>query len=114
MTYETVVAKELDPKRLEDLFLVGVDEISYRKHHNYLTLATNHDTRKIVYGSEGKSASSLDGFFDELGAEQAAKIAAGTFVTWELISPKHSLIKLQLPGYVSIHFTWSSWVPKPL
>ena len=39
MICERVVAEELDPKRLENLFLVGVDEISYRKHHNYLTLA---------------------------------------------------------------------------
>ncbi len=78
MICEQVVAEELDPKRLENLFLVGVDEISYRKHHNYLTLVTNHDTGKIVYGAEGKSASSLDGFFDELGPDRAAKITAAT------------------------------------
>ncbi len=72
------MTEELDPKRLENLFLVGVDEISYRKHHNYLTLVTNHDTGKIVYGAEGKSASSLNGFFDELGPDRAAKITAAT------------------------------------
>ncbi|KJE76350.1 transposase [Ferrimicrobium acidiphilum] len=46
--------QELDPNRLDDLFILGVDEISYRKHHNYLTLVTNHETGKIVYGAEGK------------------------------------------------------------
>ena len=78
MICERVVAEELDPKRLENLFLVGVDEISYRKHHNYLTLVTNHDSGKIVYGAEGKSASSLDEFFSELGPDRAAKITAVT------------------------------------
>ena len=78
MICERVVAEELDPKRLENLFLVGVDEISYRKHHNYLTLVTNHDSGKIVYGAEGKSASSLDGFFSDLGPERSAKITAAT------------------------------------
>ena len=78
MICERVVAEELDPKRLENLFLVGVDEISYRKHHNYLTLVTNHDSGKIVYGSEGKSASSLDEFFAELGPDRARKIEAAT------------------------------------
>ena len=78
MICERVVNEELDPKRLENLFLVGVDEISYRKHHNYLTLVTNHGTGKIVYGSEGKSASSLDQFFHDLGPERAGKIEAVT------------------------------------
>ncbi len=75
---ERVVAEELDSKRLENLFLVGVDEISYRKHHNYLTLVTNHDTGKIIYGAEGKSANSLNGFFNDLGPDRAAKITAVT------------------------------------
>ncbi len=57
MICERVVAEEFDPKRLENLFLAGVDEISYSKNHNYLTLVTNPDTGKIVYGSKGKSAS---------------------------------------------------------
>ncbi|WP_276973183.1 transposase [Ferrimicrobium acidiphilum] len=48
--------QELDPNRLDNLFILGVDEISYRKHHNYLTLVTNHETGKIVYGAEGKRA----------------------------------------------------------
>ena len=64
-----MVAEELDPKRLENLFLAGVDEISCRKHHNYLALVTNHDSGKIVYGFEGKSAGSLDGFFSDLGPQ---------------------------------------------
>jgi|GEM_PF-6805082 len=41
--------QEFDSNRLEDLFMLGVDEISYRKRHNYLTLVTNHETGKIVY-----------------------------------------------------------------
>ncbi|WP_298341943.1 hypothetical protein [Ferrimicrobium sp.] len=51
---ERVVAEELNPNRLDDLFVVGVDEISYRKHHNYLTLVTNHETGKIVYAGRGE------------------------------------------------------------
>jgi transposase len=75
---ERVVTEELDPNRLDNLFILGVDEISYRKHHNYLTLVTNHETGKIVYGAEGKSAKSLDEFFDDLGKERTAKIKAVT------------------------------------
>jgi hypothetical protein len=30
--------------------LVGVDEISWRKHHEYLTLVIDHDRAKVVWG----------------------------------------------------------------
>ena len=34
---QRVVAERLDPRRLEGLRLVGVDEVSYRKRHRYPT-----------------------------------------------------------------------------
>lgn len=73
---ERVVADELDPKRLDGLFEMGVDEISWRKHHNYLTLVANHRTGKVIWGGEGKNAATLDGFFNELGPERCAKLSA--------------------------------------
>lgn len=71
-----VVADELDPSRLDGLFEIGVDEVSWRKHHNYLTLVTDHRTRKVVWGAKGKDAKALDGFFDELGEERSAQLTA--------------------------------------
>ena len=71
-----VVADELDPSRLDGLFEIGVDEVSWRKHHNYLTLVTDHRTRKVVWGAKGKDAKALDGFFDELGEQRSAQIKA--------------------------------------
>lgn len=73
---ERVMATELDPQRLDRLFSVGVDEVSWRKGHSYLTLVSNHDTGKFVWGHQGKDAATLDGFFDDLGPERAAAIEA--------------------------------------
>ncbi len=73
---ERVVADELDPSRLDELFNLGVDEVSWKKHHNYLTLAVNHDTGKVIWGAEGKNAKTLDGFFDELGEARSSQIKA--------------------------------------
>jgi transposase len=73
---ERVVADELDPGRLDDLFNIGVDEVSWKKHHNYLTLVADHDTGKIVWGAQGKDAKTLDGFFDELGPARSAQVEA--------------------------------------
>ena len=73
---ERVVATELDPDRLDGLFRIGVDEISWRKHHKYLTLVVDHDRACVVWGGEGKDAKTLDGFFTELGAQRAGLIEA--------------------------------------
>jgi transposase len=73
---ERVVVDELDPHRLDGLFEIGVDEISWRKHHNYLTLVANHRTGKVVWGGEGRNAKTLDGFFDDLGAARSSQITA--------------------------------------
>lgn len=49
-----VVADELDPSRLDGLFEIGVDEVSWRKHHNYLTLVTNHRNSQGGVGGQGQ------------------------------------------------------------
>ena len=52
---ERVVAEEFDRRCLENLFLVGVYEISYRKHHSSLTLVANHDTgKRCLWGRRQK------------------------------------------------------------
>lgn len=73
---ERVMADELDPDRLEGLFNIGVDEISWKKHHNYLTLVADHDTGTIVWGAQGKDTKTMDGFFTDLGPERSAQIEA--------------------------------------
>jgi transposase len=48
-----VCADELDPDRLNDLYDIGIDEVSWRKQHRYLTLVVDHQRRKVVWGIEG-------------------------------------------------------------
>lgn len=73
---ERVVATELDPERLDGLFRIGVDEISWRKHHKYLTLVVDHDRGCVVWGAKGRDSATLDRFFDELGPQRSAAIEA--------------------------------------
>ena len=73
---ERVVASELDPRRLDGLFRIGVDEISWRKHHRYLTLVVDHDRAQVVWGAPGRDSATLDKFFDELGPQRSAQIEA--------------------------------------
>lgn len=71
-----VMDDALDPDRLNDLFEIGVDEVSWRKRHHYLTLVSNHHHNTVVWGAEGRDTATLNGFFDELGAERSKQITA--------------------------------------
>jgi transposase len=57
---------ELDPDRLNDLYEVGIDEVSWKRQHNYLTLVADHQRRQVVWGCEGKGQAAADEFFAEL------------------------------------------------
>ena len=70
------VADELDPGRLEALFEIGIDEVSWRKQHRYLTLVTDHRSGKVVGGPQGKDTATCDRLFAELGTDRAAKLTA--------------------------------------
>lgn len=55
---------------LAGLERIGIDEISYRVGHQYLTLVTDLDRGRIVWGTEGKNRAPVEAFFDELGPER--------------------------------------------
>ena len=73
-----VTAEKLDPDRLKGLRRIAIDEISFRKRHRYLTVVTDHDSRKVIWVAEGKSSEVLKRFFDELGAEACEAIEIAT------------------------------------
>jgi transposase len=73
---ERVVADELDPHRLDGLFEIGIDEVSYRKQHHYLTIVADHRTGKVVWADEGKDAAAARRFFDALGEQRSAQLTA--------------------------------------
>jgi len=73
---QRVVADHLDERRLEGLVAIGVDEISYRRHHRYLTSVVDHTAGAIVWCAPGRNAATLQAFFDELGPERAKTIRA--------------------------------------
>jgi len=92
---ERVVAEKLDPKRLDGLRRIGVDEFSYRKRHNYITTVVDHDRHRIVWAAEGKSSESLEAFFDELGEKRAKEIE---IVTIDMSAAFIKSINTKVPG----------------
>ena len=74
---ERVVAEQIDTRRLSGLLRIGVDEVSYRKGHRYLTVVADHDQAgRVVWAAEGKNAATLEAFYDQLGETGCADLQA--------------------------------------
>ena len=85
VTWETVgdiirrvVDRHQEGDPLDGLTMIGVDELSYRRHHEYVTVVVDHVQGRIVWARRGKNAATLKAFFDELGAERCGKLEAVT------------------------------------
>ena len=51
---------------LEGLRRIGIDEVSYRKGHRYLTIVVDHDTGNLIWAAPGRDAKTLRRFFRSL------------------------------------------------
>jgi transposase len=68
-------ADALAGDRLDNLRRIGIDEISYRRGHKYLTVVIDHATGRLVWVSEGRNKATLVQFFVLLGPQRCEKIA---------------------------------------
>lgn len=73
---ERVSHSELDPDRLDGLFELGIDEVSWRRQHRYLTLVTDHQRSCVVWGTPGAGKAAADSFFAELGPARCDEVKA--------------------------------------
>lgn len=62
----------VDP--FDGLTRIGIDEISYKRGHRYLTVVVDHDTGRLVWAAKGHDRPTLHGFFDALGEQRCAQI----------------------------------------
>ena len=73
---QRVVRRRAPTDVLDGVTHIGVDELSYRKHHKYVTIVVNHTTGHVIWAREGKSAETLTAFFEALGAARCAQLQA--------------------------------------
>lgn len=91
---ERIIGERLDPTRLDDLSIIGIDELSFRRHHNYVTVVVDHLRKRIIWVGEGKSSETLGKFFAALGPERAKAL---THVTMDLSAAYRSAVAEHAP-----------------
>ena len=90
MDWKTV--KDIDKKALQrtfanpdyaDIRILSIDEISYKKHHKYLTLVLDLERTRVVWVGKGRGKATLEAFFDQIGEDVAHGIAAIAIDMWD-------------------------------
>jgi transposase len=81
-TVGSIVQRVVDRFRpgdpLDGLKQIGIDELSYRRHHEYITVVIDHEAQRVVWARPGKDAATLGEFFKELGPERCTQLEAVT------------------------------------
>lgn len=90
-----LVSEHLDDARLDGVYRIGVDEISYKRGHRYLTVIADHDTGRVIWVAKERTKEAFQQFFDALGPERAAALQA---VTCDAASTYQTQAREQAPN----------------
>lgn len=63
---------------------IGIDEVSYRRGHKYLTVVVDHDTGRMLWAAPGRDKKTLGQFFEALGEEgcRALELVSSDGADW--------------------------------
>ncbi len=80
---ETVVAYGLEHRDLSGVTLIGIDEISRKKGHVYLTNVYDLATSTLIWSGEGRKKDTLQAFFEFFGKERTAQLQGICCDMWQ-------------------------------
>ena len=60
--------------RFAGLTRLGIDEISYKRGHRYVTIVVDHDSGRLVWAAPGRDKATLHQFFDALGETRCGAV----------------------------------------
>lgn len=69
---------------LDGLERIGIDELSYRKGHKYVTVVIDHDSGRLLWMAPGRDRATVHAFFDALGEERSRmlKLVSADAASW--------------------------------
>ena len=96
---EEAVAYGLAHRDLDGLTHIGIDEISRKRGHVYVTNVYDLKRKRLVWSGEGRSKETLEAFFDFLGPEKTAALEGICCDMWQ---PYIDVIKDRAPQAVLV------------
>lgn len=106
--------------RLEGLRRIGIDEISYKKGHRYITVVVDHDTSRLVWAAEGRDKATVGAFFDALGPERTRLLThvsadgrTGSAMSWRPVPRKRSAARTRSMSSRGRPRPWTLFAGRP-
>ena len=96
---ENVVQYGLEHRDTTGIIAIGIDEISRRKGHKYVTMVYDLTRMRLIWSGEGRSKETLRKFFEEWGEERTCAIQAFCLDMWK---PYADVIDEQAPGAIKV------------
>ncbi len=79
---QRAVRRGLERREFDPPEHIGIDETSFQKRHEYVTVVTDFDTGDVIHVADGRKADSLQGFFDELEPADHLRLKAVSMDMW--------------------------------
>lgn len=76
------VARGLLRRKRVEVCKLGVDETSFQRRHEYVTIVTDLDASRVLHVADDRKRASLDAFFRSLAPEQLAAIEVVAMDMW--------------------------------
>jgi transposase len=89
-----VVIWGLVRRRKRPLRILGLDEVSRKKGHHYLTLAYDLEWGELVWVGKDRTSQTVEAFFDELGRRRSLSIQAVCLDMW---APYRQVVEARAP-----------------
>jgi transposase len=89
-----VVEWGLKRRRKKRLRVIGLDEVSRKKGHRYLTLVYDLERGELVWVGKDRTTGTVEGFFDELGERRSQRLEAVSMDMWR---PYIEVVKARAP-----------------
>ncbi len=71
---QRAVRRGLKRRKLDPPTRIGVDETSFAKRYEYVTVVSDLDSSTVLHVSDDRKKESLDGFFTSLSPEELARL----------------------------------------
>ena len=76
----TITGEARSKEDFSDVFVIGIDETSRKKGHEYITLVVDNKDSRVIFACEGKDSSTISNFRKDLQNHN------GTFITFYILS----------------------------
>ena len=84
----------LRKRKLDGITRLGIDEVSYKKGHKYLTLVTDLDGRRVIYATHGNDGKAISRFLTWFGPKRCRRIKV---VVTDIHDPYVKVLRKRLP-----------------